>query len=192
MKNIAIIIDAWAGRTQQISWIQDIINLISQNQTIDSVILATYDIANEFENAADTIWYTNFKKFNLGDLFANMLIAHDLQHNFTHPKLAGKLRYEEQQTHHRILNHWWPDKFQIAAFHPYQLNLDSIKNVYFFGAAWDTCVMTRPLGWKWWIEFTNTNLFAYEKRINLPKEGVDKTIWLEQEKGLYQFDRNSR
>ena len=195
MKNIAIIIDAWTCPSCHIAshthdWMQNTIELISQNQTIDSVILASYDIANEFNS--DTIWYTNFKKFNLGELFANMIIADDLQHNLAHPRLAGQLRYEEQQTHWQILTHWWPDKFQIAAFHPYQLTLAGIENVYFFGEAWDICVMDRPLGYNWWIEFTDKNLFVYEKGITAHTTGIDKTIWLEQEEGLYQFDRNSR
>ena len=193
MKNIAIIIDAWTCPSCHIAshthdWMQNTIELISQNQTIDSVILASYDIANEFNS--DTIWYTNFKKFNLGDLFANMIIAYDLQHNLTHPKLASKLRHKEQQTHWQILTHRWPDKFQIAAFHPYQLSLSTIRNVYFFGASWDICVMHRPLGYNWWIEFTDKNLFVYEKGITAHTTGIDKTIWLEQEEGLYQFDRN--
>ena len=118
MKNIAIIIDAWAHIASHThDWMRNTIELISQNQTIDSIILASYDIANEFNS--DTIWYTNFKKFNLGDLFANMIIAYDLRHNLTHPKSAGKLRFEEQRTHHQILNHWRTNKIQIAAFHPY-------------------------------------------------------------------------
>jgi len=81
-------------------------------------------------------------------------------------------------------------KFQIAAFHPYQLTLAGIENVYFFGEAWDICVMDRPLGYNWWIEFTDKNLFVYEKGITAHTTGIDKTIWLEQEEGLYQFDRN--
>jgi hypothetical protein len=52
--------------------------------------------------------------------------------------------------------------------------------------------MHRPLGYNWWIEFTDKNLFVYEKGITAHTTGIDKTIWLEQEEGLYQFDRNSR
>lgn len=193
MKNIAIIIDCWSHNYDPPGNLlhRNIISLISVNQSIDTVILATHEISPDEFNS-DTIWYTNFKKFNLGDLFANMIIAYDLQHNLTHPKLASKLRHKEQQTHWQILTHWWPDKFQIAAFHPYQLTLAGIENVYFFGEAWDICVMDRPLGYNWWIEFTDKNLFVYEKGITAHTTGIDKTIWLEQEEGLYQFDRNSR
>ena len=181
MKNIAIIIDAWA--TNNLLADRDIpvriIDLISQNQTIDSVILASYDIANEF--ISQTIWYTNFKKFNLSDLFTNTDFIDDLKNNFTHPKFVGKLSYLEHQTHPQILNKIWSDKFQIAVFHPCQLNLDSIKNVYFFGMAWDVCVMSRPLGWRWWIDFTDKNLFVYVKGVGWDNKDIDKTMWLEQE-----------
>ena len=192
MKNIAIIIDAWA--TNNLLADRDIpvriIDLISQNQTIDSVILASYDIANEF--ISQTIWYTNFKKFNLSDLFTNTDFIDDLKNNFTHPKFVGKLSYLEHQTHPQILNKIWSDKFQIAVFHPCQLNLDSIKNVYFFGMAWDVCVMSRPLGWRWWIDFTDKNLFVYVKGVGWDNKDIDKTMWLEQEEELYQFARTSK
>jgi len=192
MKNIAIIIDAWA--TNNLLADRDIpvriIDLISQNQTIDSVILASYDIANEF--ISQTIWYTNFKKFNLSDLFTNTDFIDDLKNNFTHPKFVGKLSYLEHQTHPQILNKIWSDKFQIAVFHPCQLNLDSIKNVYFFGMAWDICVMSRPLGWRWWIDFTDKNLFVYGKGVGWDNKDIDKTMWLEQEEELYQFARTSK
>ena len=83
-------------------------------------------------------------------------------------------------------------KFQIAVFHPCQLNLDSIKNVYFFGMAWDICVMSRPLGWRWWIDFTDKNLFVYGKGVGWDNKDIDKTMWLEQEEELYQFASTSK
>jgi hypothetical protein len=204
MKNIAIIIDAWTCPSCHIAshthdWMQNTIELIAQNQTIDSVILASYDIANEFNS--DTIWYTNFKKFNYSKAFTNPIVQHEMAGGIQHPDmpttdcrgntpLIKMKKCINRRTCICLLHYYWPDKFQIAAFHPYQLTLAGIENVYFFGEAWDICVMDRPLGYNWWIEFTDKNLFVYEKGITAHTTGIDKTIWLEQEEGLYQFDRN--
>ena len=198
MKNIAIIIDCWSHNYDPPGNLlhRNIISLISVNQSIDTVILATHEISPDEFNS-DTIWYTNFKKFNYSKAFTNPIVQHEMAGGIQHPDMpttdyrGNTTDFQtEQRTCICLLHHYWPDKFQIAAFHPYQLTLAGIENVYFFGEAWDICVMDRPLGYNWWIEFTDKNLFVYEKGITAHTTGIDKTIWLEQEEGLYQFDRN--
>ena len=200
MKNIAIIIDCWSHNYDPPGNLlhRNIISLISVNQSIDTVILASHEISPDEFNS-DTIWYTNFKKFNYSKAFTNPIVQHEMAGGIQHPDMpttdyrGNTTDFQtEQRTCICLLHHYWPDKFQIAAFHPYQLTLAGIENVYFFGEAWDICVMDRPLGYNWWIEFTDKNLFVYEKGITTHTTGIDKTIWLEQEEGLYQFDRNSR
>ncbi len=199
MKNIAIIIDCWSHNYDPPGNLlhRNIISLISVNQSIDTVILATHEISPDEFNS-DTIWYTNFKKFNYSKAFTNPIVQHEMAGGIQHPDMpttdyrGNTTDFQtEQRTCICLLHYYWPDKFQIAAFHPYQLTLAGIENVYFFGEAWDICVMDRPLGYNWWIEFTDKNLFVYEKGITAHTTGIDKTIWLEQEEGLYQFDRNS-
>ena len=213
MKNIAIIIDCWSHNyvladdpPGSLPWNHDlmhrnIISLISVNQSIDTVILASHEISLDEFNS-NTIWYTNFKKFNYSKAFTNPIVQHEMAGGIQHPDmpttdcrgntpLIKMKKCINRRTCICLLHYYWPDKFQIAAFHPYQLTLAGIENVYFFGEAWDICVMDRPLGYNWWIEFTDKNLFVYEKGITTHTTGIDKTIWLEQEEGLYQFDRNS-
>tara|TARA_B100001971_G_C18199424_1_gene543585 strand:- start:115 stop:783 length:669 start_codon:yes stop_codon:yes gene_type:complete len=211
MKNIAIIIDCWGDPNRIDCWGDplhyNIINLISTNQTIDSVILATYQLpSDEFDT--NNLWYINFKNFNYSKLFTNPIVERDISGDIRHPNLGTSIRRKyghadisyqsEERTCNCLLDKVWSDKFQIAAFHPYQffhpyqLKLNSIKNVYFFGGAWDICVRTRPMGYTWWIEKTNTNLFVYQDGIDVGDKsnaGINTNQWEYKEHGLYQFNR---
>ena len=221
MKNIAIIIDCWAGHydpPESLPWNHDllhrnIISLISVNQSIDTVILATHDISPDEFNT-NNLWYINFKKFNYSKAFTNPIVQHELAGGIQYPDMpttdyrGNTTDFQtEQRTCICLLHQYWPDKFQIAAFHPHQLTLAGIENVYFFGEAWDACVRNRAIGYAWWIRHTDTNLFVYRNGVRVDTYDIDTNHWnlvprpqknkkwdrsnlrfIENE--LYKFDRN--
>ena len=111
MKNIAIIIDCWTGHHTLLH--RDIINLISANQSIDTVILTTYEISPDEFNTNNR-WYINFKNFNYSKAFTNPIVQHEIAGRIQHPDLPI-VDYHERRTCNCMLHKVWPDKFQIAA-----------------------------------------------------------------------------
>ena len=218
MKNIAIIIDCWKDKGgywgSKRAWVEqhdigvphgnfplhhNIINLISANQSIDTVILASYQISPDEFNT-NTLWYINFKNFNYSKTFTNPIVKTEMCRALKYPGLNPPDDTSEgskQRTCNCILHKVWSDKFQIAAFHPHQLELDNIKNVYFFGEAWDICVRKRAMGYTWWIENTNTNLFVYRNGIKCYIHDINTEHWnlvlktwkSKNANGLYKFNR---
>ena len=197
MKNIAIIIDCW-GKYQipyNYPLHHNIINLISANQSIDTVILASYQISPDEFNT-NNLWYINFKNFNYSKAFTNPIVQNEMYGSLQHPDLHIIDYQTERRTCNCILHKVWPDKFQVAAFHPHQLKLDSIENIYFFGEAWDICIRKRAMGYTWWIENTNTNLFVYRDGVRFDMYDIDTNhwnlvlkTWETKKNGLYKFNR---
>ena len=193
MKNIAIIIDCW-GKYQipyNYPLHHNIINLISANQSIDTVILASYQISPDEFNT-NNLWYINFKNFNYSKAFTNPIVQNEMYGSLQHSDLHTIDYQTERRTCNCMLHKVWPDKFQIAAFHPYQLKLVGIENVYFFGEAWDICIRKRAMGYTWWIENTNTNLFVYRDGVRFDMYDIDTDHWnlVPGKNELYKFDRN--
>ena len=94
MKNIAIIIDCWSHNYDPPGNLlhRNIISLISVNQSIDTVILATHEISPDEFNS-DTIWYTNFKKFNYSKAFTNPIVQHEMAGGIQHPDMPTTHEY---------------------------------------------------------------------------------------------------
>ena len=51
--------------------------------------------------------------------------------------------------------------------------LEKIKEVFFFGFAWDICVKIRPLGYDFWFDKTNANLYFDPAGTNLAHATTD-------------------
>lgn len=130
----AILIDCWdqPGGTLHTVQSANILSFIENIDSIETVMLATYDALTE-HTTSQTLWYTNFRK-----MFGEQPVDPDSK--------------DDETTEPSILNYNNPKKFQIALTEMWQLEkyLESnlhITNLFVFGRAWEQCVKLRPLGY---------------------------------------------
>lgn len=156
LPSIAILIDCWKSIDEDTTkCFNQITKFLDETDSINTVILATYNCKTE-RYTPNSIWADN----NMA-LFKNPIrkkiidtkLAFDLLYthkNNTYPFTAEK-------TDPMIWNYLNPTKYQIAMYWWWELEYylllhPEIKNIYFFGMAWDGCVRYRPLGYEAVIE----------------------------------------
>lgn len=153
--SIAILIDCWKSLTENSTkCFHEIINFLDTNTAITTVILATYNCKTE-RFTPDSIWAQNNilmcsnpirkKIFCLNEAY-NYYYNYDNNKNYpleeTDPII---LNYINSNKHQISMNWWWELEYYLL-LHP------EIKNIYFFGMAWEGCVRYRPLGYEAVIE----------------------------------------
>jgi hypothetical protein len=156
LPSIAILIDCWKSIDEDTSrCFNEITNFIDSTDSIITVILATYNCKTE-RYTPNSIWADN----NMA-LFKNPIrkkiidtkLAFDLL--YTHKN--NTFQVQPAQTSPIIWNYLNPNKYQIAMYWWWELEYylllhPEIKNIYFFGMAWEGCVRYRPLGYEAVIE----------------------------------------
>jgi hypothetical protein len=176
LPSIAILIDCWQTATPTATTkrcFNNIVRFLDKTESITTVILATYNCKTE-RYTPNSVWADN-----------NMTLFKNPQRSkITDLKAAFDLLYEHspnddppEQTDPIIWNYINPKKCQIAMnwwweLEYYLLLHSEIKNIYFFGSAWELCVRFRPLGYQSIIEenpsiniLTNSNCILYEKQL---------------------------
>lgn len=163
--SIAILIDCWKSpitNNSSAKCFNNIINFLDTTESITTVVLATYNCKTE-RYTPNSIWADN-----------NMsLFRNPIRKKIIDFKLAFDLLYansnnnfKSEQTDPVIWNYLNPSKYQVAMYWwwelEYYLSLHpEVKNIYFFGAAWEQCVRNRPLGYKSILEeVTNFNILT--------------------------------
>jgi hypothetical protein len=151
LPSIAILIDCWET-TEAYSRAEDcyynITRFIDATESITAVILATYNCKTE-RLAPNFVWATNATK-----LFTNTKRRKIIDLNFAFDTLYEQSsNFKPEQTHPIIWNYENPTKYQISMNWLWQLEYylslhPEIKNIYFFGAAWEQCVRYRSLGYE--------------------------------------------
>jgi hypothetical protein len=164
--SLAILIDCWHGSPPWPNLHHPaILSYIEKNQSIKTVVLASYNCREE-QNSGNTIWYQNYNKFFM---HSNLRKIRDLecihrQHN------QRDTRFPNEITNPLILNYVNIDKFQISMLWMWELEYylelnPDIKNIYVFGAAWEECVKKRPLGYEALKELKNINIMTKQSCI---------------------------
>jgi hypothetical protein len=150
LPSIAILIDCWKSPGPRVTTdkcFNDITRFIDATESITTVILATYSCKTERD--ADSIWSDN----------ARLLFNNTKRKKIIDLKWAFDTLYTHhndfklQQTDPIIWNYRNPTKYQISMHWLWQLEYylslhPDIKNIYFFGAAWEDCVRYRSLGYE--------------------------------------------
>ena len=156
LPSIAILIDCWKSTTtnnNSSKCFSNIIDFLNTTESITTVILATYNCKTE-RYTPNSVWSDN-----------NMaLFKNPIRKKIIDTKLAFDLLYEHrtnnfspEKTDPKIWNYLNPKKYQIAMYWWWELEYylllnPEIKNIYFFGTAWEQCLKYRPLGYEAVIE----------------------------------------
>jgi hypothetical protein len=156
LPSIAILIDCWKSPVPGDALskcFNNIINFLDATESITTVVLATYNCKTE-RYTPNSIWADN-----------NMsLFSNPTRKKIIDLKLAFDLLYansinnfKPEQTDPIIWNYLHPAKYQVAMYWWWELEYylllhPEIKNIYFFGMAWEGCVRYRPLGYEAVIE----------------------------------------
>jgi hypothetical protein len=178
LPSIAILIDCWKSPIENSSskkCFNNIINFLDTTASITTVVLATYNCNTE-RYTPDSIWADN----NMS-LFTNPIRKKiiDLKLAFDLLYANSNNNFKSEQTDPIIWNYLNPSKYQVAMYWWWELEYylllhPEVKNIYFFGAAWEQCVRNRPLGYKSILEegtdlniLTNKNCILSENHSSL-------------------------
>jgi hypothetical protein len=111
--------------------------------------------------------------------------------------------FKSEQTDPIIWNYLNPGKYQIAMYWWWELEYylllhPKVKNIYFFGAAWEQCVRNRPLGYESILEevsnlniLTNSNCILSEIHSN-PTNIENDLDWKSIGNNIYHYQPISR
>jgi hypothetical protein len=154
-----ILIDLWDNYHRPYSaLITNIISFLDKTDSIESIILATYDAREEISE--NNIWnYNNYSMcINRNSESESILKLYREYYNIdiNDPN-------EIQKTVKNILE--YPNKFRIRMRRLWELNYflsinPNIKNIYILGSAWDICVKIRPLGYLELSKIPNINILT--------------------------------
>jgi len=171
LPSIAILIDCWKPSNPRIT--NNITHFLDSTESITTVILATYSCKTE-RDVSDSIWSDN----------ARLLFNNTKRKKIIDLKWAFDTLYTHyndfklEQTDPIIWNYRNPAKYQISMHWLWQLEYylslhPEIKNIYFFGAAWEDCVRYRSLGYESISEeMPNLNILTNSKCI-ISKFNID-------------------
>jgi hypothetical protein len=155
--SIAILIDCWDnGDTPPNALLfSNIISFIN-NPLIKTVVLASYNARPEHINS-NAIWYRNYNELFYDKQPLRKIRDLSSVHKFY------QTEHPIETTDTRILNYQSSDKFQIAMNWSWELEYylslnPEIKNVYVLGAAWESCIKIRPLGYEQLTEINGINV----------------------------------
>jgi hypothetical protein len=151
MSGLAIIIDTWGQlpteqRHHQIpdQCAANIVDFCKHNTDISAVALASYSIDPNFDAYFDASWIENSKIFFQDETKWDFL-----------RKSWQRIQWNHDDHTHKTIRTMDLRSDQIKFFAIsdiqilyYCLHINpSIKNIYFFGSAWDICIKFRPVGW---------------------------------------------
>jgi hypothetical protein len=151
LPSIAILIDCWKSLTKDIDaerCFRGITNFLDNTDSIKTIALASYNCKTEHEKGG-SIWYQNNKLMcgqSIRKKIPHLKQAHDYLNRYNN-------KYPIEETDPIILNYTNPNKHQISMLWWWELEYylllhPEIKNIYFFGKAWEECVRIRPLGYE--------------------------------------------
>lgn len=151
LPSIAILIDCWESPKYNLPLIQcynNINNFLNNTDSIETIVLASYDCRSEFD-MDQYIWYQNNNKMCYNAIRKKIMHLKEADIHF----YRYNNKYPEQKTHPMILNYLNPNKHQISMHWWWELEYylllhSEIKNIYFFGQAWEECLRIRPLGYE--------------------------------------------
>lgn len=146
--SIAIIIDCWDTGVRNRDIFRNIVEFVSANDHIETIVLASYECTDYDE--LSTVWYSNYTKMFRTDLARGP----ETQHIYAHRKHWEQVLPKEllQRTDPNIL-YIKNEKYKISLIFLEELEYflsknTHIENIFVLGEAWDGCVRDRPLGYK--------------------------------------------
>ncbi len=155
LPSIAILIDCWETKWNEHAntCFENIINVLDNTESITTVVLATYNCNTE-RHLSTSIWASNNKVLFLNPIRKKI---HYFQDAYDYLYKHKDKKYQLEKTNSIIWNYKNPTKYQICMnwwweLEYYLLLHPEIKNIYFFGIAWEQCLRTRPLGYESIIE----------------------------------------
>ena len=203
LPSIAILIDCWKSPTLNIdleNCYGRINNFLDNTDSIKTIVLASYNCKIEHE-MGESIWYQNNKLMcgqSTRKKIPHLRYAHDYSNRYNNNN-----NYPVEETDPDILNYINPNKHQISMLWWWELEYylllhPEIKNIYFFGMAWEGCVRYRPLGYEAVIEeaphlniLTNSNCILSEIHSN-PTNIENDLDWTSIGNNIYHYQPISR
>ncbi len=177
--SLAILIDCWfindAANSAANRTYKNIINFLDDNDSIETVVLASYNCKKEMQTNK-FVWYKNYRKIFHND--QNPRKIKDLNH-IHHYYFQRENDFVEEKTHPLILEYVNDKKMQLSMTWGWELDFyltlnPLIKNVYVLGVAWDNCVKIRPLGYDAVNEIPNINVLTHtDCSVNMDSTSVD-------------------
>jgi len=202
LPSIAILIDCWKSPSLDIDaerCYHGITNFLDNTDSIKTIVLASYNCKTEHEKG-ESIWYQNNRlmcKQSTRKKIPHLRYAHDYLNRYNNKNLI-------EETNPIILNYINPNKHQISMLWWWELEYylllhPEIKNIYFFGAAWEICVRTRSLGYEAVFEerpdlniLTNEQFVMFEDH-SLPQVDLSNDPdWVQIEGNTYLYQPTIR
>lgn len=174
---LAIIIDAWPGYPADT--VKSIRDFCQTNRSIKVVALASYNweriSTKERICNTDEPWYSNTQRIFEATSHIPMLeiwwrnLVREEDRSRTHSEIL-QLPLRPDQTGFFLLN-----PLQLI----YYCNMidSSIENFWFFGGAWEKCLMTRPVGWYQLSAFYRNKFFTTKKNFLTRRDCVTGVKW---------------
>lgn len=174
MEKIAIIIDTWGlydFRTSGRRGKEPLMTVDSflRKDYVDTVIMAAYSTGESITEELANPWIPATKEYFKKNRLSwdekiksdSIMLAWDLtkkpydnKNQLKHTNLGLK----------KIWKSW--NKPVLFLHQPWEIpKIHKIKEVFFFGLAWDICVKNRPLGYNYWLENTRANLYFDPKGV---------------------------
>lgn len=152
LPSIAILIDCWKSPVPDDALskcFNNIINFLDATESITTVVLATYNCKSE-RYTANSIWDNNSNILLKNPIKKKIHCLNDAYDYYF--KYDNNKNHKLEQTDPTIWNYINPAKYQISMLWWWELEYylllhPEIKNIYFFGMAWEGCVRYRPLGY---------------------------------------------
>lgn len=157
--SIAILIDCWdnGDSPPNATLFSNILSFIN-HPVISTVVLASYNARLEHINS-NAKWYRNYNEMFYDKQPLRKIRDLSSVHKFY------ESNHPDETTDPRILYYTADNQFQIAMNWTWELEYyltlhPEIKNVYVLGAAWESCVKIRPLGYEQLTEVTGINILT--------------------------------
>ena len=202
LPSIAILIDCWETptlNTDLAACYLRINNFLDNTDSIKTIVLASYNCKTEYQ-IGEYIWYQNnvlMCRQSTRKKIIHLKQAHDYLNRYDN-------KYPEEKTDPVILNYLNPSKYQISMHWWWELEYylllhPEIKNIYFFGHAWEECVRNRTLGYESVLEerpdlniLTNTGCVMGEDH-SLPQLDLNNDPdWKQVEGNTYLYQPTIR
>jgi len=185
--SLAILIDCWDAPNKTLP--QNIISFLNSMDSIQTVVLASYNCRKERETS-DSLWYQNYNK-----LFQNIRARKIDDLGSTHTEFDKRDVFPNENTEPAILNYINSNKFQIAMRWRWELDYylelnPKIQNIYVLGMAWDMCVKVRPLGYESLREIQNINVLTNVSCV-LDMQGcnpIPNNSWRHLHNSIYHYE----
>jgi len=173
MEKVAILIDCWGDKDYETfaeekkKPFKTIVNFLKKD-IVDTVIIASYLTGEAIHPRLYNPWIQNTKEyFEENGLSWGKKVQRDsisFAYELTNDPSVGV-----RQTNPGLIREYKTWNKPILFLHqPWEIPmLDKIKEVFFFGFAWDICVKIRPLGYDFWFDKTNANLYFDPAGTNL-------------------------